>query len=157
VGSPRAGILAARSIGVSFILNQGEGLLARRLRMPRWNSGTIAAELRCAVEGGKHRRTPMRIVMLSSALVASTLIGAPQAAFAQAYDKAFCLESAGLRNCIYDRFDQCEQALGGRAGACIPNPAGPTTTGAGAMSPPSPPSGSPGGGQYLPPPSQLPR
>jgi hypothetical protein len=96
----------------------------------------------------------MRLLILSSALVAGTLIAAPQAAFAQ--EKAFCLEGqAGLRNCIYDSVAQCQQALGGRAGNCIANPA---TTGAGGRMPePAPPPGPqnpPGGGQFLPPPSQ---
>jgi hypothetical protein len=96
----------------------------------------------------------MRLLILSSALVAGTLIGAPQAAFAQ--EKAFCLEGqAGLRNCIYDSVAQCQQALGGRAGNCIANPA---TTGAGGRTnepaPPSGPQNPPGGGQFLPPPAQ---
>jgi hypothetical protein len=96
----------------------------------------------------------MRLLILSSALVAGTLIAAPQAAFAQ--EKAFCLEGqAGLRNCIYDSVAQCQQALGGRAGNCIANPA---TTGAGGRMPePAPPPGPqnpPGGGQFLPPPTQ---
>jgi Protein of unknown function (DUF3551) len=96
----------------------------------------------------------MRLLILSSALAAGTLIAAPQAAFAQ--EKAFCLEGqAGLRNCIYDSVAQCQQALGGRAGNCIANPA---TTGAGGRMPePAPPPGPqnpPGGGQFLPPPSQ---
>jgi hypothetical protein len=96
----------------------------------------------------------MRPLILSSALVAGTLIGAPQAAFAQSQEKAFCLESqSGLRNCIYDTVAQCQQALGGRAGDCVANPAR-GTTGAGGMNPPPPPSGPPGGGQFLPPPSQ---
>ena len=94
----------------------------------------------------------MRLLILSAALVASTLIGAPQA---QSQEKAFCLESqSGLRNCIYDSVALCQQALGGRPGDCIPNPARSGTTGAGGLNPPPPPSGPPGGGQYLPPPSQ---
>jgi Protein of unknown function (DUF3551) len=100
----------------------------------------------------------MRLLTLSSALVAGTLIGAPQAAFAQSQEKAFCLESqSGLRNCIYDSVAQCQQALGGRAGECIANPARGTTGAGGGMNEPAPPPGPqnpPGGGQFLPPPSQ---
>jgi hypothetical protein len=100
----------------------------------------------------------MRLLTLSSALVAGTLIGAPQAAFAQSQEKAFCLESqSGLRNCIYDSVAQCQQALGGRTGECIANPARGTTGAGGRMDEPAPPPGPqnpPGGGQFLPPPSQ---
>ena len=98
----------------------------------------------------------MRLLILSSVLVAGTLIGAPQAAFAQ--DKAFCLEGqSGLRNCIYDSVAQCQQALAGRAGACTTNPARGTTGAGGRTNEPAPPPGPqnpPGGGQVLPPPAQ---
>jgi Protein of unknown function (DUF3551) len=98
----------------------------------------------------------MRLLILSSALVAGTLIGAPQAASAQ--EKAFCLEGqAGLRNCIYDSVAQCQQALAGRAGECIANPARGTTGAGGRTNEPAPPPGPqnpPGGGQFLPPPAQ---
>jgi len=99
----------------------------------------------------------MRLLILSSALVAGALIGAPQAAFAQ-QEKAFCLESqSGLRNCIYDSVAQCQQALAGRAGACTTNPAHGTTGAGGRMNEPAPPAGPqtpPRGDQFLPPPSQ---
>jgi Protein of unknown function (DUF3551) len=75
--------------------------------------------------------SPMRTSILSSGLLAAALMVGPQTAFAQAQEKAFCLEGqGGLRNCIYDSMAQCQQALGGRAGECITNPAR-STTGAG--------------------------
>jgi hypothetical protein len=76
----------------------------------------------------------MRTLILSSGLLAAALMAAPQTAFAQAQEKAFCLESpTGARNCTYDSFEQCQQIQGGRSvgGGCIANPARSGTTGAG--------------------------
>jgi Protein of unknown function (DUF3551) len=78
----------------------------------------------------------MRALILSSGVLAATLMAAPQPVFSQAQG-AFCLESpTGARNCIYSSIEQCQQALGGRSvgGGCVPNPAG--TTGRGGMEAP---------------------
>jgi hypothetical protein len=91
--------------------------------------------------------------------LAAALVAGPQAAVAQAGGKAFCMQSAsGSMNCAYDTLAQCEQRRGGQAaaGSCVPNPAARSgTTGAGGgMRDPASPQSPPGGGQYLPPPSQ---
>lgn len=103
----------------------------------------------------------MRTLLLSSGLLAAALMAAPHAAFAQAQEKAYCLESpTGARNCIYDSFEQCQQVQGGRSvgGGCVANPARSGTTGAGGgRQPNTPPSMQPpggGGGQQLPPPER---
>jgi Protein of unknown function (DUF3551) len=103
----------------------------------------------------------MRTLILSSGLLAAALMAAPHAAFAQAQEKAYCLESpTGARNCIYESFEQCQQVQGGRSvgGGCVANPARSGTTGAGGGGQPNmqpnmqPPGG--GGGQQLPPPGR---
>ena len=95
--------------------------------------GTIVRKLRLGRGEGQHNGDPhMRTLILSSGLLAAALMAGPQPAFAQTQEKAFCLEGqAGLRNCIYDNMAQCQQALGGRQGECIPNPQRSGTTGAG--------------------------
>ena len=99
----------------------------------------------------------MRTLILSSGLLAAALMAAPHAAFAQAQEKAYCLESpTGSRNCVYDSFEQCQQVQGGRSvgGGCVANPSRSGTTGAGGGMQPNmqPPGG--GGGQQLPPPGR---
>jgi len=76
----------------------------------------------------------MRTLILSTGLVAAALMAAPQTAFAQVQERAFCLDSqTGARNCMYNTMAECQQALGGRAGSCIANPARGTTGAGGDM------------------------
>jgi hypothetical protein len=81
----------------------------------------------------------MRSLILSSALLAATLIGAPQAAVAQTTSgKPFCLQSpTGDLLCNYDTMAQCQEGIQGRSvgGGCIPNPRL-GTTGTGGMDAP---------------------
>src|SRR5262245_104153 len=69
---------------------------------------------------------PMRTPILSSGVLAATLIGAAQAALAQApAEKPYCLRhEGGDLQCNYDTLAQCQQGQPGRpAGSgCIPNP-----------------------------------
>ncbi len=82
---------------------------------------------------------PMRTLILSSAVLAATLIGAPQAAVAQApSEKPFCLRhEGGDLQCNYDTLAQCRQGQPARpvGDGCILNPRL-GTTGAGGMDAP---------------------
>ena len=52
----------------------------------------------------------MRTLILSSGLLAAALMAAPHAAFAQAQEKAYCLESpTGARNCTYDSWSSASR------------------------------------------------
>jgi hypothetical protein len=64
----------------------------------------------------------MRTLIVSSAIVAAALLAATPGAFAQANNKAFCLQNGGAKNCIYDTMAACEQAKKGQQQAsCVPN------------------------------------
>jgi uncharacterized protein DUF3551 len=97
----------------------------------------------------------MRGLILSSGLLVAALVAGPQAAVAQTAGKAFCLQGpGGAMNCTFDSLAQCEQRRSSpTAGACVPNPGATTGAGRGMRDPASPPN-PPGGGQYLPGPSQ---
>ena len=78
----------------------------------------------------------MRIMTVSSAIVAATVYALPQAAVAQAFGKPFCLQaSSGALECGYDTMALCLQAAQSRSpkGTCAPRPG---TTGAGGLDAP---------------------
>jgi hypothetical protein len=81
----------------------------------------------------------MRLIRLSPGLAAAALMAAPHIGFAQSPDKPYCLESqAGVRNCIYESLERCQQMVGVRTigGRCVLNPTLSGTVGAGGMDAP---------------------
>jgi hypothetical protein len=88
--------------------------------------------------GHQHREVAMRAVLILSTLVALILLAAPPAASAQAPQepqKLYCLEGqGGVRNCIYESLERCEQMVSVRTigGRCVINPALAGTTGSSA-------------------------
>jgi hypothetical protein len=79
----------------------------------------------------------MRALLLSSGLIA--LMAASHPASAQSKDKAYCLESqAGVRNCLYESLERCQQMVGVRTigGRCVTNPSQFGTVGSGGLEAP---------------------
>jgi len=78
-------------------------------------------------------------MIVSSAVAAAALLAAPTIGVAQGQDKPYCLESqAGVRNCIYESLERCQQMVGVRTigGRCVTNPTLTGTVGAGGMDAP---------------------
>jgi len=79
----------------------------------------------------------MRTAIFCSLITSA--VGLPCPASAQEQDKAYCLESqAGVRNCIYESLERCNQMVSVRTigGRCVPNPAQFGTVGRGGMDAP---------------------
>jgi hypothetical protein len=93
----------------------------------------------------------MRTTMVSSFVLATALIGASQAAIAQApAERAFCFrDQAGTLLCNYDTMVLCEEGRLGRTGTCIANPG--LTTGGPVVGPPRGSSDSPSASPAPPP------
>jgi Protein of unknown function (DUF3551) len=81
--------------------------------------------------------SPMRTLMLPSAVLTAALIGGPQAALAQTpAERAFCFrDQGGALLCNYDTMTLCEEGRLGRTGSCIANPG--LTTGGPVVLPPA--------------------
>ena len=88
----------------------------------------------------------MRVLILSSGLLAAALLGGPQAAVAQNEPTVCRQDATGYLICEYDSVEQCREDRYSAGDKCVVNPA---TTGRGPVTP-LPPAG---GGTYLPPPS----